>query len=99
VLRRQGSIAPWDAKAYDDLDSIIDYIAELSPAGAEKTISQIQKVASLLSSFPNLGEKVDESGLYSLVVSNTPYIIFYRVFPDYVNIRGVFHGSQRRVLE
>jgi toxin ParE1/3/4 len=89
----------WDAKAYDDLDGLIDYIAELSPRAAEKTISQIQKVASLLATFPNLGEKVDESGLHSLVVSNTPYIIFYRVFPDYVNIRGVFHGSQRRFLE
>lgn len=88
----------WDAKAYDDLDGLIDYIAELSPRAAEKTISQIQKVASLLATFPNLGEKVDEwppqPGCFE-----HPYIIFYRVFPDYVNIRGVFHGSQRRFLE
>ena len=33
----------WGQKAYDDLDGIVDYLANLSPEAVEKTISQIQK--------------------------------------------------------
>ena len=53
----------------------------------------------MVGEFPGMGAKVDETGLRRLVVSDTPYVIFYRVFPDHVNIRAVFHTSQRRFLE
>ena len=89
----------WGKKAYDDLDGIAKYLADLSPQAAEKTISRIQKAVLLLREFPNMGTKVDETGLHRLVVSDTPYVIFYRVFPDLVNIRAIFHTSQRRFLE
>ena len=53
----------------------------------------------MLGSFPNLGAKVDETGLRKFVVSGTPYVMFYRVLPECVSIRAVFHTSQRRFLE
>ena len=53
----------------------------------------------MLGEFPAMGTKVDETGLHRLVVSDTPYVIFYRIFPDHVNIRAVFRTSQRRFLE
>jgi len=89
----------WAKKAYDDLDGIVNFLADLSPEAAEKTIDRIQKAVLMLSEFPNMGTRVDETGLHRLVVSDTPYVIFYRVHPDQVNIRGVFHTSQRRFLE
>jgi plasmid stabilization system protein ParE len=89
----------WGEKAYADLDRIAHYLANLSPEAAERTISRIQKAVLMLSDFPGMGTKVDETGLHRLVVSDTPYLIFYRVFPDHVNIRAVFHASQRRFLE
>ncbi len=46
-----------------------------------------------------MGVKVDETGLRKLVVSDSPYVVFYRVLADCVSIRGVFHTSQRRFLE
>jgi len=46
-----------------------------------------------------MGRKVDETGLHRLAISGTPYVIFYRVLPEHVSIRGVFHASQRRFLE
>ena len=89
----------WGDKAYNDLDRIAHYLANLSPEAAERTISRIQNAVLMLGEFPAMGTKVDETGLHRLVVSDTPYVIFYRVFPDHVNIRAVFHTSQRRFLE
>ncbi|MGD0693864.1 MAG: type II toxin-antitoxin system RelE/ParE family toxin [Terriglobia bacterium] len=89
----------WGKKAYDDLDGIVDYLADLSPDAARATIDRIQKAVLLLGEFPYIGTKVDETGLRKLVLSDTPYVIFYRVLSEHVSIRGVFHTSQRRFLE
>jgi toxin ParE1/3/4 len=86
-------------KAYDDLDSIETYLATLSPEAAEETISYIQEAVTRLGDFPALRAKIDETGLRRLIVSGTPYVIFYRAFLDHVNIRAIFHASQRRFLE
>jgi len=89
----------WGKNAYDDLDGIADNLAGLSRDAAENTINRIQKAVLRLRDFPNIGTKVDETGLRRLVVSDTPYVIFYRVLSDHISIRGVFHTSQRRFLE
>jgi toxin ParE1/3/4 len=89
----------WGKKAYDDLDGIAKYLADLSPRAAEKAVTRIQEAVLMLRDFPNMGTKIDETGLRRLVVSDTPYVIFYRVFPGLVNIRAIFHTSQRRFLE
>jgi plasmid stabilization system protein ParE len=89
----------WAKKAYGDLDEIANYLAGLSDEAAERTIDHIQKAVLLLGEFPNMGAKVDETGLRKFVVSDCPYVVFYRVLADCVNIRGVFHASQRRFLE
>jgi len=48
------------------------YLANLSLEAAEKTINRIQKAVLMLSDFPAMGTKVDETGLHRLVVSDTP---------------------------
>ena len=47
----------WGEKAYDDLDRIVRYLANLSLEAAEKTISRIQKAVLMLSDFPAMGTK------------------------------------------
>ncbi|MGA2983757.1 MAG: type II toxin-antitoxin system RelE/ParE family toxin [Terriglobia bacterium] len=89
----------WAKKAYDDLDGIANYLAGLSNDAAERIIDRIQKAALQLGEFPEMGAKVDATGLRKLVVSDTPYVAFYRVLGRYVSIRGVFHARQRRFLE
>lgn len=89
----------WAGKAYGDLYEIAKYLAGLSNEAAERTINRIQKAVLLLGEFPNMGAKVDETGLRKLAVSDCPYVVFYRALPDRVSIRGVFHTSQRRFLE
>lgn len=89
----------WTGKAYDDLDEIAVYLRSLSDDAAERTIDRIQTAILRLEQFPNIGAKVDETGLRKLVVADTPYVVFYRVLTDGVSVRGVFHTSQRRFLE
>ncbi len=62
----------WAKRAYDDLDGITDYLAGLSNEAAERAIDRIQKAVQLLGEFPNMGAKVDETGLRRLVVSDSP---------------------------
>ncbi len=89
----------WSKRAYDDLDGIANYLAGLSDEVAERVIDRIQRAVQLLGEFPNMGAKVDETGLRKLVISDSPYVVFYRVLGEHVSIRGVFHTSQRRFLE
>ncbi len=89
----------WAKRAYDDLDGIEHYLADLSAEAAERTIDRIQKAVLLLGEFPTMEARVDETGLRKLVVSDCPYVIFYRALLDCVSIRGVFHVSQRRFME
>jgi len=79
----------WGRKAYDDLDAIADYLAGLSPGAAERAINRIQRAVSMLGHFPDLGAKIDETGLRRLVISGTPYVVFYRVFPSEIDIRAI----------
>ena len=89
----------WGRKAYGDLDGIELYLADLSAEAAERTVDRIQRAVLLLVEFPNMGARVDETGLRKLAVSDCPYVVFYRALSDCVSIRGVFHTSQRRFLE
>jgi plasmid stabilization system protein ParE len=89
----------WAKKGFDDLDGIANYLAGLSDDAAERTIDRIQKTVLLLEEFPEMGAKVDETGLRKLVVSDTPDVAFYRILGPYVSIRGVFHARQRRFVE
>lgn len=61
----------WAKKAYDDLDGIANYLAGFSNDAAERTIDRIQKAIQLLGEFPEMGAKVDETGLRKLVISDT----------------------------
>ena len=58
----------WAKKAYGDLDEIANYLAGLSDEAAERTSDRIQKAVLLLGEFPNIGARVDETGLRKLVV-------------------------------
>jgi plasmid stabilization system protein ParE len=89
----------WATRAYGDLYEIASYLSGLSDAAAERTIDRIQKAVLRIGEFPNMGARLDETGLRKLAVSGCPYIIFYRILPDCVSIRGIFHTRQRRFLE
>jgi len=47
----------WGDKAYDDLERIAHYLANLSPEAVEKTITRIQNAVLMLGEFPAMGTR------------------------------------------
>jgi plasmid stabilization system protein ParE len=89
----------WAKRAYGDFDQIANYLASLSDEAAERIVERIQQTVLHLGEFPNVGARVDETGLRKHAIFDCPYVIFYRILPDCVSIRGIFHARQRRFLE
>ncbi|MDD2338396.1 MAG: type II toxin-antitoxin system RelE/ParE family toxin [Geobacteraceae bacterium] len=88
----------WSGSAVRDLENIIAYIAEDSPANARKILSKIKKTASELYHSPHRGRFVPELQtqgilLYREVVI-VPWRIMYRVSENTVLVLSVFDSRQ-----
>lgn len=84
----------WTKDALKDLDEIGAYIAIDNPDAAAKAIIRIGEAAAGLSFFPRIGRDGRVQGTRELVISDTPYILIYRV-RDRVEILRIRHGAQR----
>ena len=82
--------------ALDDLESLIEYIANDSISNAEKLYIKVREKVKVLGRFPYRGmpvpdEKLKNAGWRVLFVP--PFALFYRVFEDEVLIYRIFHRS------
>jgi len=85
----------WSSIAENDLNEIIDYIAQDSLEYAISFYDEIRDRVKNLEEFPNLGKKValfDDPEVRELILRN--YRIIYRVFQDKIQIVRVIHGSR-----
>ena len=82
-------------RAIDDLDSIFAYIDERSPAGALRVKSRIQQLITGLDDFPLAGRETGFRNMRALVAGRFPYLIFYRVVGDEVQIAHIRHAARR----
>ena len=79
-----------------DLEEIILYIAQDSPAAALRMHDKIIEKAHGLANFPKRGrlvpdKKMAAAGYRMLVIK--PYIVFYRISDNSVFIYRVLHGA------
>lgn len=81
-------------EAENDLDEIWFYIAQDSPANADRFLDRIQERCWALADFPKMGVSRNElrAGLRSQSIGN--YLIFYFPLVDGVDIVRVLHGSR-----
>jgi toxin ParE1/3/4 len=79
-------------KAEKDLDEIWWYIAQDSPASADKLLDEIEDTSRRLARFKNMGRSRDElyPGLQSFPVGK--YLIFYMPIRGGIEIVRVLHG-------
>ena len=85
----------WSREAEDDLLQIWGYLArEASIPRADDQIQKIEQACRRLSDWPLSGRARDFliPGMRSIVVA--PYLIFYRVLGDSVQIVRVLHGHR-----
>jgi toxin ParE1/3/4 len=75
-----------------DLDEIWLYIAQDSPASADKLLDEIEETSRKLARFKNMGRNRDElyPGLQSFPVGK--YLIFYMPIRGGIEIVRVLHG-------
>lgn len=85
----------WRSRAIADLTAIRRHIAQDRPAAAAAFVVRTVRRANLLATFPEIGPVVRPSGLRTLVVVGSPYIMVYRIVRDRVIILRVIHGYRR----
>ncbi len=85
----------WLRRALGNLEQAHSYILKENPQAAQEVIFKIQSAASQLENYPFIGRPGRIEGTRELVISNTPYIIIYRVKEESVEILRVLHTSKR----
>lgn len=84
--------------AEQDLNDIIDYIMLDNPEAAMKMADKFDESFSNLERFPNSGSAPDDLGLKALqyrFLIVDPYLIFYVLINDTVEIRRILHGKRK----
>ncbi len=85
----------WSLKAENDLNEIIDYIAQDSLEYALSFYEEVREKVENLIQFPKMGRivpELDESNIRELILRN--YRIIYRILGEKIQIVRLFHGSR-----
>jgi plasmid stabilization system protein ParE len=85
----------WSERAYLDLESIANYIAEDSPAYARAVVKSVVQQTRMLAQFPRSGRKVpefDDDNIRELIAYS--YRVIYRLDQDEVLIAAIIHGKR-----
>ena len=85
----------WTALAATDLKSVHDYLCETSPARADALIDRILASIDVLERYPNAGRQGRVEGTRELVVTGTPFVVYYRLRKDRVEVLSVLHGARK----
>ena len=85
----------WLRVALANLNAEAEYIAEDNPAAARRVVQKIFRAVDLLKQNPAMGRAGRVAGTRELIVTDTPYIVPYRVRGDAVEILRVFHAARK----
>ena len=85
----------WLKTALKNLNEIAEYIAQESPQAASQAVEAIETQVNLLATQPSMGRPGRVLGTRELVISNTHYLVPYRIKNNAVEILRVFHTSRR----
>jgi toxin ParE1/3/4 len=81
--------------AESDTISIWAYIARDNIAAADRTIDKFTEAFERAAQFPEAGEKYQHlKGEFRIVIVS-PYLVFYRIAGDEIDIVRVLHGARR----
>jgi toxin ParE1/3/4 len=84
--------------AEQDLNDIIEYIIIDHPDAAIRVANQIDESVSTLKAFPYMGSVPNDPRLQALqyrFIVVEPYLIFYVINNDTIEIRRILHGKRR----
>lgn len=81
--------------ALSDLRDIQTYISQNDPAAALKVGAAIESAVLLLCLFPQKSRRIRWRGERALPLSRYPFIIFFRIKGDELEILRIRHGARR----
>jgi toxin ParE1/3/4 len=84
----------WLDTALDDLYRVQAHISEANPAAAKRVVQDVVRQVAHLAEQSHMGRSGRVVGTRELVISDTPYIVPYRVKRNRVEVLRVFHGAQ-----
>lgn len=85
----------WLKTALKNLDEIAEYIAQENLLAASQIVITIELQVNLLATQPALGRPGRVLGTRELVISNTHYLVPYRIKNNKVEVLRVFHTSRK----
>jgi plasmid stabilization system protein ParE len=77
------------------LNPIGDYIARDNQRAAVTVVTRILDLVDLLGEQPEIGRPGRIAGTRELVVTNTPFVVPYRVGENRIEVLSVFHGARK----
>lgn len=80
----------------DDLTEAYAYLADRSPASADRLLDEVELVVQLLSAFPEIGRPREElgPGTRSFRLRRFRHIVFYRRTDDEIVLLRILHGAR-----
>jgi toxin ParE1/3/4 len=85
----------WSARAKRDFDSLVAYTHKHSPRGAKRIAARIQKRIDDLADMPHQGSLLPKN-LRRLEITETPYLLIFRVEANSVQLVRILHGRRNR---
>lgn len=80
--------------AATDFTSILEYVAERSPRGAERVYARIRMVTRMLVEYPHAGTVTANPKIRRITTAPLPYLIFYEATDYEVIIHAMRHGAR-----
>ena len=85
----------WTDSAIRHLESAWEYLAAENPAAADSRIDRILDAAEKLAQYPELGRKGRIPTTRELVITDTPFLVAYRIHKREIQLLAVLHGARR----
>jgi toxin ParE1/3/4 len=86
----------WTEQATQQLDQAHDYIAlSNSQEVAAQITMHIASSVQQLASFPMSGRPGRVPSTRELVISNSPFVVAYRIDQEHIVILAIYHGAQQ----
>jgi len=82
-----------------DLEDILNYLIERNPRAAANIGHAIETTVARITMFPDSAQATDEPTIRMAPLGRYPYLIFYAVGDDEVQIIRVLHGARLRPWE
>lgn len=86
----------YTATARAGIDGILAPIADDNPTAAAAVAAAIKAAVRRVRTFPGIGAKTDQPGIYMKIARPYQFLVFYRVAGDTIVIRNVRHPARRR---